>query len=67
MKKKKKRERETDRENWLNREEETNLAWSVNKILKTKKTLENYEKMANAKRQLINEDDDVAEIVGNEI
>jgi hypothetical protein len=39
----------------------------VNKILKTKKTLENYEKMANAKRQLINEDDDVAEIVGNEI
>lgn len=32
-----------------------------------KKNLENYEKMANAKRQLINEDDDVAEIVGNEI
>lgn len=32
-----------------------------------KKTFKNYEKMANAKRQLINEDDDVAEIVGNEI
>lgn len=26
-----------------------------------------FMKMANAKRQLINEDDDVAEIVGNEI
>lgn len=65
MKKKKKREKDRQRE--LIEQRRRNKSCLKCEQDSPKKTFKNYEKMANAKRQLINEDDDVAEIVGNEI